>query len=736
MDESIALTRSEKLVADQSPWTVCWWLDNVLKPAANTALLEPYNSFTHLAAPGFESKLFEVKKSEVLCREWFAQNISTGVAMTLPYGLAALCTRAGLRRLAPGNAFLDSRHTATIIGAGLYDFSRVPKQGETRLGNAAAGVLAFSTFEAGNHLSRNLKPIAFIGTRALVGMTGATVHITASSLISRGEVPRRAEYYEAWASGATMNLVLPKTLSIAQEKLGWSKPDEKALDGITDRRSCPTETGEISKYSLLEAGRTAAIKVDMVRRVANVTADTAGIEPESQPLTSMTEHGRKLGIPGEATDYLPRLATDDVSQFKSRDDFASNGLEFDARKVRVYQTTNGVRIVLPEDYAARLDKVAEFRRALELDPTADADALARTILKEDIGLRDRVLPEDIVAQLEALPAPEKIRKVILLDEANPEDPWIRHDSKIADFTSAATASPDGVLTLFKRDRDNFLTVDLRHEVAHLLLPSDASDPLARAWDHAVELDPNGTMQRPYARYNSKENWAIHLGEIVLGPDSSQARAFATNNPIRSMVFAKALRETLSQVPERHRQFVLHRIATLECELPAAKQKLRTMMSDTAAPESANTAARLLIHFGDAADFRGLNITSLDLSGEPISDAQIAHLSSLAPTLKELNLSNVLMSKEGTLALQLPELVKLDLSGNYLLNSSMSGLLHLGRLRFLNISNTRVGDGGLLNVGGLSSLKLINAGGSEITSYGVSSLRGLRSDIKVLGVPEK
>ncbi len=50
-----------------------------------------------------------------------------------------------------------------------------------------------------------------------------------------------------------------------------------------------------------------------------------------------------------------------------------------------------------------------------------------------------------------------------------------------------------------------------------------------------------------------------------------------------------------------------------------------------------------------------------------------------------------------------------------------GLQGLPRLRFLNLTNTRIGDAGLIGLTDVATLRLINASGAEVTASGVLAL---------------
>jgi poly(A) polymerase len=209
-----------------------WTEKNVLNPVANAAVLEPYNAVasTVNAVTGHadhpllkEAKLYDVPNADFLSAQWLSQNISSGLGMLVPYVVAGKVTGAGMKFAseqveAKGltATFLNSDRSAQILGAGLYDGMRSPRDGETRIGNALAGMAGFGVFEYGNALSLGLSPVNRVVARIGVGALGGATSQTVSHLVSQGELPSFKDYAEAGVSGGVMNLLLP----VAQRGLG------------------------------------------------------------------------------------------------------------------------------------------------------------------------------------------------------------------------------------------------------------------------------------------------------------------------------------------------------------------------------------------------------------------------------------------------------------------------------------------------------------------------------------
>lgn len=222
---------------DQAPGSAGWWYENTVVPAVHTAVGEPYNALAHVVNAGANCLLTKAEPVKLLpelahyepqpvalwSKEWFVRNISSGLAMAVPYGIAGALTGRGLHRVGAAleakgmtATVLKSREAAMIAGAFCYDGLKVPREGETRIGNACGGAVGFAIFEAGNLPIKNWKTGWQIPARMLVGTAGALGQYTVSHLVS-GQQMKRDQLFEVAMSGATMNVVLPYTHKFAEK---------------------------------------------------------------------------------------------------------------------------------------------------------------------------------------------------------------------------------------------------------------------------------------------------------------------------------------------------------------------------------------------------------------------------------------------------------------------------------------------------------------------------------------
>jgi hypothetical protein len=196
-------------------------IDDVLHPFINgTGAAQIFNNF---AARKVEPEY--VPAARTLSGEWAVQNLSSAAGAVLTYTVAGKAAGFGLDKIGTGLGlqggaarFLASDATAQIVGAGLFDLAKAPNPGETRLGNAAGSVTAFSVFSAGNSLLAQSKTIAessfYTGLgRVAVGAAGGLTALETSHLVScKLGVDSKLTWDDrlrVMASGGFVNAALP-----------------------------------------------------------------------------------------------------------------------------------------------------------------------------------------------------------------------------------------------------------------------------------------------------------------------------------------------------------------------------------------------------------------------------------------------------------------------------------------------------------------------------------------------
>lgn len=298
-----------------------WVADNILKPAANAGGIEPYNAVSNAVSMVTDDAVnlpkatpYEIKEASLLSPTWFAQSISGGLAMVVPYALAGKAAGASMRGFGStmqiqGEAalFLKSEQAASIIGAAAYDGMRDLRPGETRAGNALGGASAFFIFEKGNALARTMPLISRMTTRAATGAVGGTIQLSSSRLYSTGEMPTSAEMYHSAVGGAAMNIALPaaqRGIAVAAERINMASGRGVLADVYLNTRLVD-ENGRspISKSATLAL---AAEKAPWVRIVDNQSETAYLTKPQKILLETgaaaqkvgheLTHHGQKLNL--------------------------------------------------------------------------------------------------------------------------------------------------------------------------------------------------------------------------------------------------------------------------------------------------------------------------------------------------------------------------------------------------------------------------------------------------------
>jgi len=216
---------SETKPTETKPTSQGWFTENVLHPFTNgTGVVQIYDT---LAQKDAEPLSTEAAKPFSL--NWDVQALASAAGAIVPYVVVGKLTGLGLRGVgeslgAQGLAgrFFASQTAAQIIGAGLYDFSKKPFQGETRLGNAAGSMAGFAVFGAGNKLTQEMVPafsskldtFAVQGAaRFAVGTAGGLTSYEASNRVSNmlGQHNQLSwdGRLQSMASGGFVNFALP-----------------------------------------------------------------------------------------------------------------------------------------------------------------------------------------------------------------------------------------------------------------------------------------------------------------------------------------------------------------------------------------------------------------------------------------------------------------------------------------------------------------------------------------------
>jgi hypothetical protein len=406
-----------------------------------------------------------------------------------------------------------------------------------------------------------------------------------------------------------------------------------------------------------------------------------------------------------------------AASYTSEAELLDQAFETTAVPARIYRSNAGTQeVMVPETYAKDLDVVREQR--LQLESNIE-DAMRAFSWLGSHPLGSRALPEDIFLIIDALPTTMFMDRVILSGAPNPYD--VLYKRKYGnDFVSAADTGQNGTMIFYQRNVDRYLAEEVFHEWAHMLQQHDRQS--STLFDLAAKLERDGYYAREYAK-NPGENWAVHLGEQLMGLSGASLWTFAHSAPIRAVVLARALAEAMRQgrnvgnASSRQEEFS-ERLRMIDTEvLPMARARLgeiatRSKSIDRAEVETlagpllrlgwwagvnacirnAHDATMLLTFIGTPDDLAGLShIVKLNLSGIPLRAENLAQLRYL-PNLRHLDISYSGLGKVAMHCLAGLPLETLNMVGTGLALTALYPLLcHVKSLRSLDVSNTYLYD---------------------------------------------
>ena len=405
--------------------------------------------------------------------------------------------------------------------------------------------------------------------------------------------------------------------------------------------------------------------------------------------------------------------------------FMANGVELQGRLARVYSISgHRTEIVVPDDYARRLDAVREFRLRLQ---GGSGDSPNRI----DPELFSRALPEDFIPHLDVLPDSGLVGRLCLLDDPNPIDAWYQQHLEAPWFVSQASAHPDHVITFFRKTLDDYIGDEFRHEWSHLARWE--SPRIGDVFDKAARFEGYGGVHRDRATADGDEDWAVHMGEQLLHPDATVFFDLTRDCPLRAVFLAEALTDILDRRsgwplrsvpgPLARRLTYIHSVIK-----PEVVQYLLEEVVTSPDETKINMAARLLIQMGEGARLAETKLTRLDVKGEFVGDHLLSRLANCA-TLTVLDLTSTRAGARSLDYLQSLPLTTLSLSGTPIHSGSLHDLGKILTLRHLDLSYTDLSDQRLVALRWLTSLQTLNIVGSyERSDDGSTMIEWLRANM--------
>jgi len=589
--ESSASQRGDGQPHEATSWTDEHLLkpltDNVLKPVANSLLIQPYdaaaNVVNFIASPINDHLLpklnpFQLGEAKFLSPAWFAQNISGGLATAAVFAGAGKLTGMGLSKIEFGGALgsaLASRQASQIIGGALYEGIRDPNAGESHFGNLVGGAVAFSVFEGGNSFARS--GFSKYAARAATGGLGMTLgHITSES-VTQGQLPtwqslsaERQQLGQIAVTGAAMNLILP-TL----QRFGSPR------EALTVRQSVtPRESGTGTSVDSFGAAKTTyrpalATGFELSPRTSFKPQDLLlrlGDEPETTPRPpspGITETTSELpaSLTNAHVERVPMVVganPEEARVFDSREDYENEARLVTNPKMKIMSVLGhpGTEVAMP------------VTTAEPISAQAAVDALNN------------------------LPDMRLVQRLTLLDETHPEEEWLRQTQGNPNLTVNAEAIEPGGIRVYKPGLSN-LPENVTHEWNHLL--RSQSPQATVAFDQVGDLEPLATnVTAPFESRLGDEQWS-YLGEHLAAMPHSPADALmtASANPIRSTIWAKTVADRMATLPESERSVTheSHQSLIRFVDEQVKPEAMKTLQAAATGPDAARQArAQAILKF--------------------------------------------------------------------------------------------------------------------------------------------
>jgi hypothetical protein len=241
--------------------------------------------------------------------------------------------------------------------------------------------------------------------------------------------------------------------------------------------------------------------------------------------------------------------------------------------------------------------------------------------------------------------------------------------------------------------------------------------LTHFFRYAAWLERHGFFIEPTASVSDLENWTFHLVDGFLLADEDQFALFISQAPLRAVILAGVLQRDLDETNDRQQTELEKRLQIVSDQtIMKAQKALMTMLkTDSSSGDDYDFAIKLLVLLGTESQLASLPITVANLANEPHTNEVIGKLGAIT-TLEELNLSQTLISREGTGFLaNLTNLCKLNLSDTRVMSSSLTPLRSLHRLEELNLSGTQINDSALASLGHLTGLKKLDIGDTALVA---------------------
>jgi hypothetical protein len=304
------------------------------------------------------------------------------------------------------------------------------------------------------------------------------------------------------------------------------------------------------------------------------------------PTNQIKSDPTRIASVSKTTDAIEHVKPDAATRAHKDWQEFSQELSYSNDPVREYRIKGheNVPIIVPEEYAAKLDKIREWRtqaaKDIAANPTEAPKILyARTRLALTENKR-ALLPEDMAALLDEVPNPERITKIQMIEGNSPQQAFFAEQAKAAGKNygpvEADANISAGYVRFFRNTEKQNLMLNGKHEWSHLAEKNKAFDSFMEA--EKIERTDKWN-RRGYAAENEHENWAVHFGEVLLDPNQNLVPELVNNAPLRSLSLAEGLKGELALGPKNPAaKQMAERIAYIEDQaIPKAQERLKELL---------------------------------------------------------------------------------------------------------------------------------------------------------------
>lgn len=569
-------------------------------------------------------------------------------------------TYAGLGMLS-GKSMLRNTAFGSVLGRPIA-MGAIAGLPSAFVGTESQSLLQTGHLSSGNDLGRSLSSMALVGgmmggmqryTSAILPKIASDAAPSAGSISDRGGMPnpltRLANVHESSVATTAASASEARTTSgaVLDAPETRTQPiDLKTIEEIPNQS--PLQQAASWQSAFVQSADSEEAKIALLEQLPNMDsgARSYAVAFLRQQINMKGGDSFEEPVQRDLYPYVDRL-----QGAKSVAGEISRTLEGDNRPTDMSYTAteysvtghNAKLIVSSHDIPEALSKT---------DFTSSRDGAYRTIREGLQSVRPRA--EDMVALMDEVPDRRLLANIKMVSDrvtaqvnANRESP-----------AGADTGRLTNDIGIYHHKNDQFFATMLKHEWAHRLQYSYSSTPDDQSFETAAALESPEYNRRSYATDSYGENWAVHLGEGLLGSRLDFLQT-AWAAPARAAILGRVWGRAMDTLPEEmqstaHGEY-MDRLQYIQDHIvPQARSEVAEKLATNDDPRAARPIAELL---ADLSKGQNSWITNLQGVDEPI---QHLYLSSELPMSAEdwdalsrlHNVQNVIFNSDGPVTPQM------------------------------------------------------------------------------------